>query len=234
MTNTNLTQPTHLTFPTQTQETYITTQHDTQFDKIWGCVWFQGQPLLMARSITDLGTGGSLVVLFLCLTTHFSVLPFAEAVWFPIPTTGTKCMSEEIQKNVVVLADYYVVTENGPQISTVSVKVCLLIFPTHEKLCAWSNFLIDLDLHCWILLMLFHSLCKFMLVSFIYVAMFWYKESNAWLVSVERTSLSIFTVVSIPITLFSSVRYKFESLVKKTESIAFHLLIHVGQFDCQW
>ncbi|KOM48464.1 hypothetical protein LR48_Vigan07g216800 [Vigna angularis] len=77
----------------------------------------------MARSITDLATGASLVALFLCLTTHFSVLPLAEAVWFTIPTTGTKCMSEEIQKNIVVLADYYVVTEGDPQLSTVSVKV---------------------------------------------------------------------------------------------------------------
>jgi len=62
------------------------------------------------------------------------MLPLAEAVWFTIPSTGTKCMSEEIQKDIVVLADYYVVTEEGPQLNTVSVKVCLLIFPTQDKL----------------------------------------------------------------------------------------------------
>ncbi|CAJ1971857.1 unnamed protein product [Sphenostylis stenocarpa] len=76
----------------------------------------------MARSTMDLGTGVSLLVL-LCFTTHFWVLPLAEAVWFTLPTTGTKCLSEEIQKNVVVLGDYYVVTEEGPQLNTVSVKV---------------------------------------------------------------------------------------------------------------
>lgn len=142
LTNTNLTsKPTHRTFPHPISK-WHTSQHNTQFDKIW--VWNQGQPLLMARSITDLGTGASLVVLFLCLTTHFSVLPLAEAVWFTIPTTGTKCMSEEIQKNIVVLADYYVVTDGGPQLSTVSVKVCSLIFPTHEKLYV-------LDRTCWLI-----------------------------------------------------------------------------------
>ncbi|KAK8466812.1 hypothetical protein PHAVU_008G164700 [Phaseolus vulgaris] len=77
----------------------------------------------MARIIMDLGTGVSMVVLLLCLTTHFCMLPLAEAVWFTIPSTGTKCMSEEIQKDIVVLADYYVVTEEGPQLNTVSVKV---------------------------------------------------------------------------------------------------------------
>jgi len=76
----------------------------------------------------ELGSGVSLVALFLCLTTYFCVVPPAEAVWFTIPSTGTKCMSEEIQKNVVVLADYYVITEEGPKLNTVSVKVCFLIF----------------------------------------------------------------------------------------------------------
>ncbi|CAN7099189.1 unnamed protein product [Brassica rapa subsp. narinosa] len=39
-----------------------------------------------------------------------------EAIWLTIPPTGgTKCVSEEIQSNVVVLADYYVVDEHSPE-----------------------------------------------------------------------------------------------------------------------
>ncbi|KAG7592559.1 GOLD domain [Arabidopsis thaliana x Arabidopsis arenosa] len=50
------------------------------------------------------------VVLFL-LTVNYG-----EAIWLTIPTTGgTKCVSEEIQSNVVVLADYYVVDEHNPE-----------------------------------------------------------------------------------------------------------------------
>lgn len=52
-----------------------------------------------------------------------------EAVWLTIPSKGTKCMSEEIQAHVVVLADYYVVAEDskGHQPQTVSVKVIYMI-----------------------------------------------------------------------------------------------------------
>ncbi|KAG2318670.1 hypothetical protein Bca52824_011883 [Brassica carinata] len=38
-----------------------------------------------------------------------------EAIWLTIPATGgTKCVSEEIQSHVVVMADYYVVDEQNP------------------------------------------------------------------------------------------------------------------------
>ncbi|CAH2033571.1 unnamed protein product, partial [Thlaspi arvense] len=50
------------------------------------------------------------VVLFL-LTVNYG-----EAIWLTIPASGgTKCISEEIQSNVVVLADYYVVDEHNPE-----------------------------------------------------------------------------------------------------------------------
>ncbi|KAG2303535.1 hypothetical protein Bca4012_062280 [Brassica carinata] len=50
------------------------------------------------------------VVLFLLTVNH------GEAIWLTIPPTGgTKCVSEEIQSNVVVLADYYVVDEQNPE-----------------------------------------------------------------------------------------------------------------------
>ncbi|MED6173681.1 hypothetical protein PIB30_061894 [Stylosanthes scabra] len=50
----------------------------------------------------------------------------SQAIWLTIPTSGTKCVSEEIQSNVVVLADYYVVADevdHHHQIHTVSLKV---------------------------------------------------------------------------------------------------------------
>lgn len=40
------------------------------------------------------------------------VLKKCDAIWMTVPATGTKCVSEELQNNVVVLADYVVVSEN--------------------------------------------------------------------------------------------------------------------------
>lgn len=59
------------------------------------------------------------LLLLLCFTT------LTEAVWLTIPSKGTKCMSEEIQTHVVVLADYYVVADDvqGHQLTTISAKV---------------------------------------------------------------------------------------------------------------
>lgn len=48
----------------------------------------------------------------------------AEAVWLDMPLTGTKCVSEEIQPNVVVLADYALMYDaRGTVHPTVAVKV---------------------------------------------------------------------------------------------------------------
>ncbi|KAJ4717057.1 Transmembrane emp24 domain-containing protein [Melia azedarach] len=46
-----------------------------------------------------------------------------NAIWLNLPATGTKCVSEEIQNNVVVLADYVVVSEDHTHVPTISVKV---------------------------------------------------------------------------------------------------------------
>ncbi|KAI4307288.1 hypothetical protein L6164_030492 [Bauhinia variegata] len=55
------------------------------------------------------------------------LLPRADAVLFSVPTSGTKCVSEEIQNHIVVLADYYVVADEAVQaahqIPTISVRV---------------------------------------------------------------------------------------------------------------
>ena len=53
------------------------------------------------------------------------VLKKCEAIWMKVPATGTKCVSEELQSNVVVRADYVVVSENDhPHLTpTIAAKV---------------------------------------------------------------------------------------------------------------
>ncbi|KAL5992885.1 hypothetical protein ACLOJK_013804 [Asimina triloba] len=49
--------------------------------------------------------------------------PLATAIWLNLPPSGSKCVSEEIQANVIVLADYTVVHEDrGRQLPTISAK----------------------------------------------------------------------------------------------------------------
>ncbi|CAN7091156.1 unnamed protein product [Brassica rapa subsp. narinosa] len=62
-----------------------------------------------------------LSALFFLLTPE--LIPVSEAVWLNIPKTGTKCVSEEIQSKVVVLADYLVISDEHSIFPTVSVKV---------------------------------------------------------------------------------------------------------------
>lgn len=67
-----------------------------------------------------------------------------HAVWFNLPSTGTKCVSEEIHNNVVVLADYVVISENYTHAPTVSVKVNSLcyLFPLDRSTLGFFNDLI--------------------------------------------------------------------------------------------
>ncbi|KAJ4817635.1 Transmembrane emp24 domain-containing protein 10 [Rhynchospora pubera] len=52
------------------------------------------------------------------------LLESAAAVWIDLPEKGTKCVSEEIQPNVVVLADYAIMFEgNAYNHPTMAVKV---------------------------------------------------------------------------------------------------------------
>jgi hypothetical protein len=66
---------------------------------------------------------GITLLLLMCLAT---LSLKSEAVWLTIPSTGTKtkCVSEEIQTHVVVLADYYVVSDEGQH--TIIAKVCFI------------------------------------------------------------------------------------------------------------
>ncbi|XP_042381876.1 transmembrane emp24 domain-containing protein p24delta3-like [Zingiber officinale] len=62
--------------------------------------------------------------------------PGAVGVWLNLPSSGTKCVSEEIQPNVVVLADYAVVREgdHADNLTTLAVKVTSPYgYTLHEK-----------------------------------------------------------------------------------------------------
>lgn len=61
--------------------------------------------------------------LILCFFTS-DVVRKGQAIWLTIPATGTKCVSEEIQNNVVVLADYVAVNEDSSHVTpNIFVKV---------------------------------------------------------------------------------------------------------------
>ncbi|XP_043712754.1 transmembrane emp24 domain-containing protein p24delta3-like [Telopea speciosissima] len=63
----------------------------------------------------------NLMVLLWCISLF---LPLGQAIWLNLPGSRTKCVSEEIQNNVVVLADYTVVSDDhSHEIPTISAKV---------------------------------------------------------------------------------------------------------------
>lgn len=72
------------------------------------------------RALASLGT---LLPLIAALLAFHLVAEEAEGIWLNLPATGTKCVSEDIQHNVVVLADYVVVSEDHSHYPTISVKV---------------------------------------------------------------------------------------------------------------
>ncbi|PHT61896.1 Transmembrane emp24 domain-containing protein p24delta5 [Capsicum annuum] len=65
------------------------------------------------------------VFLLLPLMVLCCLLDNGQAIWLTIPSKGTKCVSEELHNNVVVLADYYAISDdhNHPSSPTLSVKV---------------------------------------------------------------------------------------------------------------
>ncbi|KAH7833506.1 hypothetical protein Vadar_007021 [Vaccinium darrowii] len=63
-----------------------------------------------------------MAVMIVCLASDW--IQVGEAIWLNIPALRTKCVSEEIQNNVVVLADYVVISEDHTHASpTLAVKV---------------------------------------------------------------------------------------------------------------
>ncbi|XP_058754232.1 transmembrane emp24 domain-containing protein p24delta3-like [Vicia villosa] len=78
----------------------------------------------MAKAFNPSSRTQTALVVLLCFISLFS-LPQSKALWLNLPSSGTKCVSQEIQTHVVVLADYYVVAENikGHPLPTISAKV---------------------------------------------------------------------------------------------------------------
>ncbi|XP_050208993.1 transmembrane emp24 domain-containing protein p24delta3-like [Mercurialis annua] len=60
---------------------------------------------------------------FLALLLTLSIIGGTQGIWLTLPATGTKCVSEELHSNVVVLADYVVVADDHALIPTISIKV---------------------------------------------------------------------------------------------------------------
>lgn len=48
------------------------------------------------------------LVLIICVISNYG-----GAVWLEVPSTGTKCVSEDIKQNVVVIADFSVVNDDS-------------------------------------------------------------------------------------------------------------------------
>ncbi|KAG0470038.1 hypothetical protein HPP92_016738 [Vanilla planifolia] len=62
----------------------------------------------------------TLLFLLLCI----AWVPDTAALWINLPSSGTKCVSQEIQPNIVVLADYSLSSgDSSHDNSTISVKV---------------------------------------------------------------------------------------------------------------
>ncbi|GMY14662.1 transmembrane emp24 domain-containing protein p24delta3-like [Fagus crenata] len=62
-------------------------------------------------------------LLILCFLSSDIVLKKCHTIWLTLPSTGTKCISEKIQNNVVILADYVVVSDDPSQFTpTITVK----------------------------------------------------------------------------------------------------------------
>lgn len=69
------------------------------------------------------------------------VVQRSGAIWLNLPASGTKCVSEEIQSNVVVVADYVVISDDHAQATpTISAKVRVIPFP--KLLPSFSKYLI--------------------------------------------------------------------------------------------
>lgn len=60
----------------------------------------------------------------LFLVSSLSILPLSQAIWLNLPSSGNKCISEQIRTNVIIIADYTVVAGHGSDhVPTISVKV---------------------------------------------------------------------------------------------------------------
>ncbi|CAN6543190.1 unnamed protein product [Malus baccata var. baccata] len=72
---------------------------------------------MMTRRSWGRSAVAAAILLVLCLART------GQAIWVTLPSSGTKCVSEEIQNNVVVLADYVVIPDDHSHSPTISAKV---------------------------------------------------------------------------------------------------------------
>lgn len=61
-----------------------------------------------------------------------ALLLTGEAVWLELPSAGTKCVSEDIQSKVVVLADYYVIGNEEHATANVAPTISVKVTPFHR------------------------------------------------------------------------------------------------------
>lgn len=58
------------------------------------------------------------------------VVPAVRGLWLDLPSSGTKCISEELHNNVVVMADYYAfVGEDYDVNSTIVPNIAVTVTP---------------------------------------------------------------------------------------------------------
>lgn len=77
--------------------------------------------------VAGANVGAVVVFVLLC------VLRRSDAIWLSLPASGTKCVSEEIQSNVVVLADYVVISDDHVH-STPTISAKVRVFPPFSYL----------------------------------------------------------------------------------------------------
>uniref|UniRef100_A0A2P2Q787 Uncharacterized protein MANES_02G161900 n=1 Tax=Rhizophora mucronata TaxID=61149 RepID=A0A2P2Q787_RHIMU len=71
----------------------------------------------MARNGKSRAGVAVLPLMLLCSVVMNNLVRTAEGLWLTIPSSGTKCVSEEIQSSVVVLAHFYAFNEEHPEIT---------------------------------------------------------------------------------------------------------------------
>lgn len=72
--------------------------------------------------MTERGNERMGAVGFLALFCLIAFAQVGEAIWLTIPSSGTKCVSEEIQNNVIVMADYYIVDDDHDHLRTSAIS----------------------------------------------------------------------------------------------------------------
>lgn len=60
----------------------------------------------------------------------YVITSYGGAVWLEVPSTGTKCVSEDIKQNVVVIADFSVVNDDSNPHNTFNIAARVTFYFT--------------------------------------------------------------------------------------------------------